>query len=85
MGHGANQKNLSADILRTVTISYPNTVTEQDSIIRYLESVDDKVQEIRKRLVLLSDLFRTLLYKLMTGEMRVRNTDLPDVWRATAA
>lgn len=74
-GHGANQKNLSADILRSLRIVYPADVSEQDEIVSMLNSLDETLAvEIRQHTVL-SDLFNTLLHELMTAAVRVNGID----------
>lgn len=77
LGHGANQKNLSAEILKGVTIAYPRAKWEQDAIVTSLEGLDTKLSVIRRKRSLLSDLFRTLLHQLMTAQIRVHDLELP--------
>ena len=78
LGHGANQKNLSAEILKGVTVAYPRNKEVQDTIIISLEELDKKLSFIRQRRVLLNDLFRTLLHQLMTAQIRVNDIELPE-------
>jgi len=77
LGHGANQQNLNADIIKGVVVSCPSDLDEQAEIIQSLEAMDSKIQLIAKKRTALSDLFRTLLHQLMTAKMRVNNIDLP--------
>jgi type I restriction enzyme S subunit len=77
LGHGANQKNLSADLLSTVLLAFPSSNPEdQGLIVSMLEAVDNKIAVTKKKVTLLSDLFRTLLHQLMTAQIRVHDLDL---------
>lgn len=76
LGHGANQKNLSAEILKGVTVAYPNDNKEQETIVGSLEALDKKLSVIGKKQVLLTHLFRTLLHQLMTAQLRVHDLKL---------
>ena len=40
--HGANQKNLSANIIKAFPVSYPSDKKEQKEIARVLEELDNK-------------------------------------------
>ena len=74
-GHGANQKNLSAEILKGVSIAFPENLEEQDSIIASIEALDQKQLVHCKKKALLTDTFRTLLHQLMTAQLRVNDID----------
>jgi len=49
---------------------------EQHSIALALDAVEDAIDLHHKKGAVLDDLFKALLYKLMTGEMRVEDLDL---------
>lgn len=49
---------------------------EMEKIAKILEVIDKKIDLHKKKQIVLEDLFRTLLYKLMTGEARVNELDL---------
>lgn len=49
---------------------------EQDKIALSIDKVLDKIKQHRKKLVILQDLFRTLLHQLMTAQIRVDELDL---------
>lgn len=70
LGHGANQKNLSLEIVRDLKIPLP-TPDEQREIAAILRTIDDKIAFHEERQHLLRELFRTLLHDLMTGRRRV--------------
>lgn len=76
LGHGANQKNLSADILKTVQIAYPKDADEQDEIVACLSALDDKLALAERKRVHYTDLLKTLLHQLMTAQLRVNDLDL---------
>lgn len=76
LGHGANQKNLSADILKTVQIAYPKDTDEQDEIVSTLSILDDKLALAGRKRSHFEDLFKILLYKLMTAQLRINELDL---------
>ena len=76
LGHGANQKNLSADILKTVQIAFPRETDEQDEIVASLSTLDDKLALAERKRSHCADLFKTLLHQLMTAQVRVHNLDL---------
>ena len=74
--HGANQKNLSANIIKTFPVSYPSDKKEQKEIAGALEKLDTKKHIHLKKKKAYQDLFRTLLHELMTVKIRVHKLDL---------
>jgi type I restriction enzyme S subunit len=77
LGHGANQKNLSAEILRGSLVAYPTDKDDQDTIVTSLEVLDQKLSLLRNKRRVCGDLFRTLLHQLMTAQIRVHHFELP--------
>ncbi len=57
-------------------IILPPEISEQTQISKILNSVDLKVELAQKKKSILQQLFRTMLNKLMTGEIRVNNLDI---------
>ena len=53
------------------------SLDEQRTIVDSLSVVDKKIRGHKRKLASLSDLFKTLLHKLMTAEIRVHNVVLP--------
>ncbi|WP_434025861.1 restriction endonuclease subunit S [[Pseudomonas] boreopolis] len=51
-------------------------LAEQDDIIAILDAIDRKIELHRKKRAVLEELFKALLHKLMTGEIRVDELDL---------
>ena len=81
--HGANQKNLSADIIKTFPISYPMDKKEQKEIADSLEKLDNKSRIHHEKKKAYQDLFRTLLHELMIAKIRVHEIELSKL-KATA-
>jgi type I restriction enzyme S subunit len=69
------QANINATKLRTIRFPLPSP-EEQDEIVAILDALDAKVELHRRKRTVLDDLFRALLHKLMTGEIRVADLDL---------
>lgn len=76
LGHGANQKNLSADIVKTIQIAFPAEIGEQDEIVSALSVLDDKLAIAERKQNYYTDLFKTLLKQLMTAKTMVHELDL---------
>ena len=66
-----NKKNLLP-----LGIPIPLTKKEQREIVSILEAIDRKIDLHRKKRAVLDELFKALLHKLMTGEVRVGELDL---------
>ena len=69
------QANINATKLRTVLFPLP-TLEEQQEIVTNLDTIDRKIDLHRRKRSVLEELFKTLLHKLMTGEVRVEELDL---------
>lgn len=65
-----NKKNLEPLI-----IPVPATLEEQSEIVAVLDAIDRKIDLHRRKRAVLDDLFKALLHKLMTGEIRVADLD----------
>ena len=55
------------------------TLREQREIVSILDAIDRKIDLHRRKRAVLDELFKALLYKLMTREIRVRDLDLPTI------
>ena len=53
------------------------TLREQREIVSILDAIDLKIDLHRRKRAVLNDLFKALLHKLMTGEIRADDLDLP--------
>lgn len=83
LAHGGQQQNLNLDIVRNLPIAYPTNLGDQREIVTILDVIDRKIDLCGKKRGVLDDLFKALLHKLMTGEIRIADLDLPDAARAT--
>ena len=76
LAHGGQQQNLNLDIVRDFPIAVPKDVEEQKEIATILDAIDQKIDLHKKKKGVLEELFKALLHKLMTGEIRVADLDL---------
>lgn len=76
LGHGANQRNMNAALIRSSPLSYPQP-EEQIAIVNMLQSHDEKRCFHERKRTQLQDLFRTLLHELMTAKTRVNHLNIP--------
>lgn len=75
LGHGANQRNMNAALIRSFPLTFPKA-DEQAAVVTALESLDEKRVLHERKKTLLQDLFRTLLHELMTAKTRVHELEL---------
>ena len=75
MGHGANQRNLNAALIKGFPLSFPK-MDQQVRIIEVLELLDAKIGLHESKRVALTALFHTLRHQLMRAQLRVRNLNL---------
>ncbi len=75
---GVSQANISAGKLREFGIPVTD-LDEQREIVAILDAIDRKIDLHRRKRAVLDDLFKTLLHKLMTREIRVSDLDLPKI------
>ena len=78
------QANINASKLRTVRFPLP-TLDEQGEIVGILDAIDHKIDLHRRKRAALDELFKALLHKLMTGEIRVTDLDLFTLTQEPAA
>ena len=76
LGHGANQRNMNAALIRGFPVAFPTPV-DQNRIISALSALDLKSAIHQRKHSAFSDLFRTLLHQLMTAQIRVHDLELP--------
>ncbi len=60
----------------------PPTLDEQREIVEILDAIDRKIGLHQRKRAVLDDLFKALLHKLMTGEIRVADLDLSALGQA---
>ena len=69
------RKGISATLLRTFKIPLP-PLEEQKQIAHILSTIDRKIEVEEKRKQGLKALFRTMLHKLMSGEIRLKEVEI---------
>ena len=67
---GAIMPNLNNVVLRQIPVFLP-PIGQQNRIVAILDAIDRKIDLHRRKRAVLEDLFKSLLHKLMTGEIRV--------------
>jgi type I restriction enzyme S subunit len=80
--HGTMTLNL--DDVETLKIPCPAEQAEANEIVAILDAIDRKIDLHRRKRTVLEDLFKALLHKLMTGELRVADLDLSALAEAGA-
>jgi type I restriction enzyme, S subunit len=76
LAHGGQQQNLNLDIVRDLDIAFPPDKDEQNEIVAVLDAIDRRIDLHQQKRTVLQELFKVLLHKLMTGEIRVADLDL---------
>jgi type I restriction enzyme, S subunit len=72
LGHGANQRNMNAALIRSFPLAYPKPDV-QNSIVKVLKSIDEKRVLCERKKSRHQDLLRTILHELMTAKIRVND------------
>ena len=75
-----NKKNLLP-----LSIPVPSSRNEQREIAAVLDAIDRKIDLHRRKRAVLDDLFKALLHKLMTGEIRVADLGLSALRETTSS
>ncbi len=75
LGHGANQRNMNAALIRSFPLTFPK-LDEQAAMVAACESLDAKRVLHERKKAQLQDLFRTLLHELMTSKTRLYKIEL---------
>ena len=70
------QPKLALVRIEGVKLPIPPTLDEQHEIVATLDAIDRKIDLHRRKRAVLEELFKALLHKLMTGEVRVGELDL---------
>ena len=63
--------NLNTATIDSLPLPLPPTLVEQREIVAVLDAIECKIDLHRRKRAVLDDLFRALLYNLMTGQIRV--------------
>ncbi len=75
IGAGSTFKAIGSDTLKNFLIPLPS-LDEQKEIAEILQAIDQKIEIEQKKKVLYEELFKTMLNKLMTAEIRVNNLEI---------
>ena len=73
--HGASYPAVTDRIVKEQPVPVPS-LEEQREIVTILDAIDRKIDLHRRKRAVLDDLFKALLHKLMTGEIRASELDL---------
>lgn len=73
---GSTKGALTCAFLRSLPVPLPPTLDEQSEIVTVLDAIDRKIDLHKRKRVVLDELFKALLHKLMTGKIRVADLDL---------
>ena len=71
---GAIMPNLNNVVIRQIPVFLP-PIGQQNRIVAILDAIDRKIDLHRRKRAVLEELFKALLHKLMTGEIRVGELD----------
>jgi type I restriction enzyme S subunit len=74
-GGGSTKGALTCGFLRGMKIPLPE-LSEQREIVAILDAIDRKIDLHKRKRAVLDELFKALLHKLMTGDIRVGDLDL---------
>ena len=76
-GGGSTKGALTCAFLRGFPIPMPSVLEEQRRIVAVLDAIERKVDLHGRKRAVLEELFKALLHKLTTGEIRVGELSLP--------
>lgn len=72
-GTGATVKGIKASLLKTIKISFPKSLTEQEQIVAKLDSLTEETQHLeaiyQQKLAVLEALKKSLLHQAFTGRL----------------
>jgi len=81
-GGGSTKGALTCAFLRSMPIPFP-PLDEQREIVAILDVIDRKIALHKRKRTVLEDLFKTVLHKLMTGEIRVGDLEFSALGETT--
>jgi type I restriction enzyme S subunit len=70
-----NQASVSIERLKSIPVPFP-ALPEQQEIAYILSRVDKKIEVEEKRKATFNELFKTMLHKLMIGEIRLKDVEV---------
>ncbi len=80
---GRLKGGVNIPVLLAMPVVHP-TIDEQNEIVTILDAIDRKIDLHKKKRAVLSEIFKSLLHKLMTGEVAVSDLDLSALAAAPA-
>jgi type I restriction enzyme S subunit len=78
LGHGANQRNLSLELLQDVKVPVPRDLEEQEQISNVVAGVQRRIEFSEMKVGALNRLFTSTLHSLITGAVRLNNLALAE-------
>jgi len=69
------RRRVPKDVVENTLIPLP-ALPEQQEIVRILSTVDEKIEVEERKKATLNELFKTMLHKLMTGEIRLKDVEV---------
>jgi len=75
--------NLNTGTIDSLPLPLPPTLDEQREIVAVLDAIDRKIALHQRKRAVLEELFKVLLHKLVTGEIRVHDLALSALASAT--
>jgi type I restriction enzyme S subunit len=75
MGHGANQRNLNAALIKGFCFSFPHP-EEQEQIVETLGAVDARLVLHQSKYTAYVALFHSLLHQFLSTQLRIHSLDL---------
>ena len=85
LAHGGQQQNLNLDIIKDLLIAFPTNEEDQQEIVKILDAIDQKIDVHKRRKHILEELFKSLLHKLMTGEIRASDFNMTALGKGDTA
>jgi type I restriction enzyme, S subunit len=82
LGHGANQQNLSLDLLEQVWIPRPTDREEQEQIFSIVNDLQRGIEIATRKATALQHLLSSTLDVLMTGAVRLKDLGIAEVVNA---
>lgn len=73
--------NLNTGTIDSLPLPLPPTLDEQRDVVNVLDAIDRKIDLHQRKRVVLADLFKALLHKLLTGEVAADDLDLSALGR----
>ena len=72
---GSTRKRISLSELKSIKLNIPSLI-KQRKIADILQKIDEKIKNYEEQKASLQDLFKSMLHKLMTAQIRLHNIDI---------